>query len=245
MFIGFMDLNDQTFAAVQQLFIVGWAPVAILIMATAGFALLYAGMVRKKNVSHTIIMVNVGWTLAFVMYYLIGFPISYYTPNTGFSAVFGWPQWMPTIDNPLPLALSSVGAYGIPASPSGLGDMALWFKMSMFCITAIAIVPGATAERDNFWGWIIAACVISAFIYPLIEHWTWGGGWLTQIGYIDYAGSTVVHLVGGTLGLMAAIVIGPASENSLERVNCLDLSLGIVFLCRLSELAFGLWMVRI
>ncbi len=92
MFIGFMDLNDQTFAAVQQLFIVGWAPVAILIMATAGFALLYAGIVRKKNVSHTIIMVNVGWTLAFVMYYLIGFPISYYTPNTGFSAVFGWPS---------------------------------------------------------------------------------------------------------------------------------------------------------
>ncbi len=81
---------------------------------------------------------------------------------------------MPTIDNPLPLALSSVGAYGIPASPSGLGDMALWFKMSMFCITAIAIVPGATAERDNFWGWIIAACVISAFIYPLIEHWDLG-----------------------------------------------------------------------
>ncbi len=67
---------------------------------------------------------------------------------------------------------------------------------------------------------------------------TWGGGWLTQIGYIDYAGSTVVHLVGGTLGLMAAIVIGPASENSSERVNRLDLSLGIVFLCRLSESGF-------
>jgi Amt family ammonium transporter len=81
--------------------------------------------------------------------------------------------------------------------------------MAMFAITAVAIVPGALAERDNFWGWLIAAAVISGFIYPIVEHWVWGGGWLTELGYIDYAGSTVVHLVGGMLALMGAIVIGP------------------------------------
>ena len=71
------------------------------------------------------------------------------------------------------------------------------------------VVPGAMAERDNFWGWLIAAAVISGFIYPIVEHWVWGGGWLTNLGYIDYAGSTVVHLVGVMLALMASIVIGP------------------------------------
>ena len=69
-----MNAADETWAAFQQNFFVGWAPVAIFIMATAGFALFYAGMVRKKNVTHTILQINVGWTLAFVVYFLIGFP---------------------------------------------------------------------------------------------------------------------------------------------------------------------------
>jgi Amt family ammonium transporter len=174
-------------------------------MATAGFALLYAGMVRKKNVAHTIIMLNIGWTLAFVVYYLVGFPFSYYVANP----FFGLPKFLPTIANPLPAALSATGAYGIPASPSGLGDLALWFKMSMFAITTIGIVPGAMAERDKLWGWVIAAAAIAMLLYPVVEHWVWGGGWLAQIGYIDYAGSTVVHLVGGMFALAAAVVIGP------------------------------------
>ena len=65
--------DEGLFASIQQTFAVGWAPVVILIMATAGFALLYAGLVRKKNVAHTIIMLNIGWTLAFLLYFLIGF----------------------------------------------------------------------------------------------------------------------------------------------------------------------------
>jgi Amt family ammonium transporter len=197
--------DEGLFASIQQTFAVGWAPVAILIMATAGFALLYAGLVRKKNVAHTVIMLNIGWTLAFVMYFLIGFPLSYYTTNP----VFGLPQVAPTVANPLPAALSSTGAYGIPASPFGYGDLALWFKMAMFAITAVAIIPGATAERDKLWGWVIASAVVVGFLYPVIEHWVWGGGWLSQIGFIDYAGSGVVHLTGGMFALTAAFIIGP------------------------------------
>jgi Amt family ammonium transporter len=87
--------------------------------------------------------------------------------------------------------------------------MALWFKMAMFAITAIAIIPGATAERDKLWGWVIASAVVVGFLYPVIEHWVWGGGWLAQIGFKDYAGSGVVHLTGGMFALMAAIIIGP------------------------------------
>jgi Amt family ammonium transporter len=196
---------DETFASIQQTFAVGWAPVAILIMATAGFALLYAGLVRKKNVAHTVIMLNIGWTLAFVMYFLIGFPLAYYSTNP----VIGLPQIAPTVANPLPAALSSTGAYGIAASPFGYGDLALWFKMAMFAITAIAIIPGATAERDKLWGWVIASAVVVGFLYPVIEHWVWGGGWLSQIGFIDYAGSGVVHLTGGMFALTAAFIIGP------------------------------------
>jgi Amt family ammonium transporter len=200
-----MDQGLDLFAGFQQAFLVGWAPVAIFIMATAGFALLYAGMVRKKNVSHTIIVINVGWTLAFVMYYLIGFPLAYYSD----APIIGIPKFFPTITNPLPPALAETGAYGIPASPSGFGDLALWFKMSMFAITTVAIVPGGLAERDKLWGWVIAAGIISGFIYPVVEHWVWGGGWLGNLGFIDYAGSNVVHLTGGTLAMVGAIVIGP------------------------------------
>ncbi len=198
-------IPNEDFASIQQVFAVGWAPVAILMMATAGFALLYAGLVRRKNVAHTIIVLNLGWTMAFVMYYLIGFPIAYYTKEP----FLGLPQFIPTIPNPLPAALSGSGAYGIPASPSGYGDMALWFKTAMFAITAIAIVPGATAERDKLWGSVIAAAAIATFLYPVTEHWVWGGGWLSKVGFIDYAGSGVVHLFGGMFALTAAVVIGP------------------------------------
>jgi len=198
-------LADEAWAAFQQNFFVGWAPVAIFIMATAGFALFYAGMVRKKNVTHTILQINVGWTLAFVVYFLIGFPLAYYVANP----VIGIPQFVPTIANPLPPLLSETGAYGIPASPSGMADLATWFKMAMFAITVVGIVPGALAERDKFWGWMVAAVGITGFIYPVVEHWVWGGGWLSQIGYIDYAGSSVVHMVGGMLALTGAYVLGP------------------------------------
>ena len=174
-------------------------------MATAGFALLYAGLVRKKNVAHTVIMLNIGWTLAFVMYFLIGFPLAYYTTNP----IIGIPEILPTVANPLPAALSSTGAYGIPASVFGYGDLAMWFKMAMFAITAIAIIPGATAERDRLWGWVIASAVVVGFLYPMIEHWVWGSGWLSQMGFVDYAGSGVVHLTGGMFALIAAYVIGP------------------------------------
>jgi Amt family ammonium transporter len=200
-----MSAADEAWAAFQQNFFVGWAPVAIFIMATGGFALLYAGMVRKKNVTHTIIQINVGWTLAFVVYFLIGFPLAYYVS----APVFGLPRFVPTLSNPLPPLLSETGAYGIPASPSGMADFATWFKMAMFAITVVGIVPGALAERDKFWGWIIAAIGITGLVYPIVEHWVWGGGWLAQIGYIDYAGSTVVHLVGGMLAITGAFVIGP------------------------------------
>lgn len=196
---------EENFATLQQIFIVGWAPVAILIMATAGFALLYAGMVRKKNVAHTIIVLNLGWTLAFVMYFLVGFPFAYYVEE----AVFGLPKFFPTIANPLPSALSIGGAYGIMASPSGFGDLAIWFKMAMFAITVVGIVPGAVAERDKLWGWVIAAAAIMSFLYPVVEHWVWGGGWLSELGFVDYAGSSVVHLVGGMFALAGAKVIGP------------------------------------
>ncbi|MBD3351324.1 MAG: ammonium transporter [Candidatus Lokiarchaeota archaeon] len=197
--------NEELWAALQQSFLVGWAPVAIFIMATAGFALLYAGMVRKKNVSHTIIMINVGWTLAFLMYYVIGYPLAYYSTNP----FIGLPQWLPTVPNPLPPGLESIEGVGPYFTGIG-GDMAGWFKMSMFAITVIGIVPGALAERDKFWGWIIAAALISGIIYPIVEHWVWSGvGWLNNIGFIDYAGSGVVHLTGGMLALTGAKMIGP------------------------------------
>ena len=200
----FQTSEEELFAALQQSFMVGWAPVAIFIMATAGFALLYAGMVRKKNVSHTIIIINVGWTLGFFIYFIIGFPLAYYTGN---APIMGIPSVIPTVTNPLPFALDETAYGGIYGSNPG--DMAWWFKMAMFAITSLAIVPGATAERDKFWGFILVALGYLGFIYPLIEHWVWGGGFLGQLGFVDYAGSGVVHMTGGFVGLAGAIMTGP------------------------------------
>jgi Amt family ammonium transporter len=81
--------------------------------------------------------------------------------------------------------------------------------MAMFAITTVAIIPGATAERDKLWSTVISSAVIATLCYPAVEHWVWGGGWLSQIGFIDYAGSGVVHLFGGIFALIASIVIGP------------------------------------
>jgi Amt family ammonium transporter len=84
-----------------------------------------------------------------------------------------------------------------------------WFFQVVFAATAATIVSGAMAERTQFKSYLIYTCFIPAFIYPISGHWVWGGGWLANLGFHDFAGSTVVHSVGGWAALMGAIVLGP------------------------------------
>jgi len=101
--------------------------------------------------------------------------------------------------------------------------MAYWMFQVVFAATAATIVSGAVTERTKFSVYLIYSAVISAFIYPVVGHWIWGGGWLSKLGMIDFAGSTVVHSVGGWAGLVGAFLLGPRlgkySENSGKKIS--------------------------
>ena len=83
-----------------------------------------------------------------------------------------------------------------------------WFQFA-FAATAMTIVSGSLAERVNMYAYVFFALVLTGFVYPVVVAWTWGGGWLTELGYYDFAGSGIVHMVGGVAGLTGAIIIGP------------------------------------
>ena len=93
--------------------------------------------------------------------------------------------------------------------PSNTQNFAFWFFQAVFAATAATIVSGAMAERMKFYGYLIYCAILTAVIYPVVGHWIWGGGWLSKLGMIDFAGSTVVHSVGGLSALAGAVLLGP------------------------------------
>ncbi len=160
----------------------------------AGFAMVEAGFTRAKN-SGNIIMKNM---MDFVMGSLFFFVI-------GFAFMFGG-------DNPI------IGTHGF-LNPSKLADADGLFNglplgvflifQTVFCATAATIVSGSMAERTKFSAYLIYSACISIFIYPITGHWIWGGGWLSELGFHDFAGSTAVHAVGGWCALVGAKILGP------------------------------------
>lgn len=166
----------------------------------AGFAMLEAGMVRTKNVSMQLLKNITMYSLACLAYYIIGYQLMY--PGDG---------WM--IDGVL-------GALGIAVlEPVGLTPEAAdltyatvssdFFFQVMFCATAASIVSGTVAERIKLLPFLIFVAVLTALVYPIQASWKWGGGFLdTNFGFLDFAGSTVVHSVGGWAALAGAIVLG-------------------------------------
>lgn len=170
--------------------------VLVMFMA-AGFAMLEAGSVQVKSVS-TILVKNVAlFSIAGVMFYLTGY-------NLMFSAgdgVFGLTQiWQ---------AKDTLAHDGNPAS--GLAENAHWFFQMVFVATAASVVSGALAERVKLWAFLAFVVVLTGAIYPLVGQWTWGDGWLSKLGFSDFAGSTIVHSVGGWAALAGAILLGSRS----------------------------------
>ena len=166
-----------------------------------GFAMLEAGMVRSKNVTMQL-MKNVSvFALACVMYYLIGYLIMY--PGDGWiiDGVFG------------AIGLASLEAVGVDAAGVDAYDYAStssdFFFQVMFCATTASIVSGAVAERIKLSPFLVFVLILTALIYPIQASWKWGGGFLDQMGFLDFAGSTVVHSVGGWAALVGAIILGP------------------------------------
>jgi len=167
--------------------------VLVMFMA-AGFAMLEAGMVRSKSVA-VILAKNVSlYALATVMFLLIGYELMYGISESLLVGRLG--IWSPA---------ESSGADASLGQPSA----ATWFFQMVFVATAASVVSGALAERVRFWPFAIFTIVLTGVLYPLVGHWTWGGGWLANLGFSDFAGSTIVHSVGGWAALAGIMLLGP------------------------------------
>ena len=164
---------------------------ALVFFMQAGFAILESGLTRAKNAGN-IIMKN-------LMDFCIGTPIYWFI---GFGIMFGTGSLVGGID------LFTRGDYSAVA-PDGVPFYAFFIFQTVFCATAATIVSGAMAERTDFRAYCIYSAIISLIVYPVSGHWIWGGGWLADMGFHDFAGSCAVHMVGGCAALVGAIVLGP------------------------------------
>lgn len=178
---------------------------AVLVMwMAAGFTMLEAGMVRTKSVN-TILLKNIGlFSIAGLMYWAFGYNLMYSGVDGGF---FG--QFMPWL--PVDSAPTEGGSYAASSD---------WLFQMVFVATAMSIVSGTVAERIKIWPFMIFAIILTGFIYPIIGAWTWGGGWLSEMGFSDFAGSTIVHSTGGWAALAGALLLGArAGRYSDGKVN--------------------------
>ena len=165
---------------------------ALVFFMQAGFSMCEAGFTRAKNTGNILMKNLMDFCIGTPCFWLFGFGVMF---GTG-TALFGW------IDPMIGKDYSAILPEGVP----------LWAYavfQTVFCATSATIVSGAMAERTKFSAYCIYSAAISLFIYPISGHWIWGGGWLAQLGFHDFAGSTAVHMVGGVCALIGAKILGP------------------------------------
>ncbi len=181
---------------------------AFVMWMCAGFTMLESGSVRTKNAS-VICMKNIGlYSIAGLAFYVIGYNLMYvdvgsivgtfklfYQSSVAEIALVGGDE------------NSMADVLELPYS-----TMSDWFFQMVFVATTASIISGALAERIKLWSFFLFTIVLTAVIYPLVGAWTWGGGWLSQLGFIDFAGSTIVHSTGGWAALAGALILGPRSH---------------------------------
>ncbi len=155
----------------------------------AGFGMLEAGLIRSKNTVNILMKNFLDFSIATLGFFLVGYAIMFGSGNDFFGA-------------------SGFLLKGVE-SPAGVPVWAFWLFQAAFCGAAATIVAGGMAERMKFPAYLAYSFVISTLIYPVIGHWIWGGGWLSKMGFTDFAGSTVVHLTGGVAALTGTIILGP------------------------------------
>jgi Amt family ammonium transporter len=189
------DVNPYIFTTL--LFLIGGF---LVFWMAAGFAMLEAGLVRSKNVTMQLTK-NIGlFGIAAIMYWLVGFNLMY--PG----------EWL--VDGYVGpfFAITSLEPVGLAAADASLDYASVgsdFFFQLMFCATTASIVSGTLAERIKLWPFLIFVVVLTGFIYPIEASWQWGGGWLSQMGFSDFAGSTLVHAAGGFAALAGAMILGP------------------------------------
>jgi len=169
-----------------------WTLIAafLVMLMHAGFTMVETGFTRAKNAGNIIMKNLMAFSVGSFLYWLVGYGIMFGTDWAGLLGTKGF-------------ALFSSAAEG------GMPVWAFLLFQTVFCATAATIVSGAMAERMRFSAFIIFTAVATTIIYPVVGHWIWGGGWLANLGFKDFAGSTVVHSVGGWAALVGAAVLGP------------------------------------
>jgi len=175
---------------------------ALVMWMAAGFAMLEAGLVRAKNTTEILTKNIVLYAIASIMYMLMGYSLMY----PGDSAAGGFWPGMPSVLGMTDNAVADVvkGGEGAPYY-SNLSD---FFFQVVFVATAMSIVSGAVAERMKLWAFLVFAVVMTGFIYPIQGFWKWGGGFLDAKGFLDFAGSGIVHLTGATAALAGVLLLG-------------------------------------
>ncbi len=172
----------------------------LVFFMAAGFAMLEAGLVRGKNVTMQLTKNVALFSVASVMYWLIGFNLMYpaeWTVDLWIGEIFSLTQ------------LEPVGLAAADASLDYASVGSDFFFQLMFVAATASIVSGTLAERIKLWPFLIFVAVLTGVFYPISSSWQWGGGWLSEAGFSDFAGSTVVHSVGGWAALAGAMVLGP------------------------------------
>ena len=180
----------------------------LVMLMAAGFAMLESGLVRTKNTA-AICLKNIAlYSIAGIMFYIVGYAVMYTDVNGG---------WIGTFDflyNPSEAELALLNAEDATAEQvaavvgGGYSVMSDWFFQMVFVATAASIVSGTLAERIRILPFLVFTVLLSALIYPIQASWVWGGGWLAEMGFSDFAGSTLVHSTGGWAALAGAIVLG-------------------------------------
>ena len=180
----------MTYSAVNTIWVLVGA--ALVFFMQAGFALCEAGFTRAKNTGNILMKNLMDFCIGTPAYWLVGFGVMF----GGTSALIG--GFDPLIRGDYSAIL-----------PQGVPLWAFAIFQTVFCATSATIVSGAMAERTKFSAYCIYSAAISLLIYPISGHWIWGGGWLAQLGFHDFAGSTAVHMVGGVCALIGAAILGP------------------------------------
>jgi Amt family ammonium transporter len=178
----------------------------LVFFMAAGFAMLEGGLVRSKNVTMQMTKNVALFSLAAIFYWLVGYNLMYPLGDWAIEGYFSglFPSWgvlEPVYLNDMGLEAADDAGYASTGSD--------FFFQLMFCAATASIVSGALAERIKLWPFLIFTVVLTGFIYPLTASWQWGGGWLSEAGFSDFAGSTVVHACGAAAALAGAIVLGP------------------------------------
>ena len=178
---------------------------ALVMWMCAGFTMLESGAVRTKNAS-MICLKNIGiYSIAGLAYYFIGYNLMY----VDVGSVIGSFQFLYGPSDAEIGLLDGAADNLAEVVGNGYAVMSDWFFQMVFVATAASIVSGAIAERIKMWAFFAFTLILTAFIYPTVGSWFWGGGWLAEEGFVDFAGSTIVHSTGGWAALAGLIIIGP------------------------------------